>query len=91
MTYDIKLHRRFWFAKTLKKVKGHSFMAKIDQVGQPLSTPEGMMIIIFEDERRAFINVKNFQMISFSDGWFKIEAENVRKESQGKADIRAEN
>ena len=87
MIYTIKLTRKFWFNTTLKKVKGHMFLSNVDQFNNPVSTPSGLMMVIFEDERRMFFNVNDYINIEFSDGWFKLEAQAAKIESQGKADL----
>jgi hypothetical protein len=43
----------------------------------------GCTMLILEDEQRVFVPPK--YIIEFDDGWFKMELQNVKKESQGKA------
>ena len=61
----------FPFPKTYK-CKGHKII------------PENKCtMLILENEERVFI--PNKYIIEFDDGWFKLELQNVKKDSQGKA------
>ena len=87
ITYEITLHRKFWFPKKLKRVKGHAFLQKINMNGAPEAIPDGTMLVIFEDESRIIFNVGNYRVLSFSDEWFKQEAQRIKETSQGQAEI----
>jgi hypothetical protein len=58
------------FPKTYK-CKGHKIIEN------------GCTMLILENEERVFI--PNKYIIEFDDGWFKLELQNVKNESQGKA------
>ncbi len=62
---------KFPFSKTYK-CKGHTI------IKENLCT-----MLMLENEKRVFI--PNKYIIEFDDGWFKMELEKVKKDSQGKA------
>ena len=64
---------KFPFNKTYT-CKGHTILKDIHST-----------MLILENEERVFI--PNKYIIEFDDGWFKMELQNVKKDSQGKAVI----
>jgi len=62
------------FNKTYK-CKGHTVLKDIQ-----------CTMLILENEERVFI--PNKYIIEFDDGWFKMELQNVKQDSQGKANIK---
>ncbi len=64
--------KKFPFNK-IYKCKGHTFV-------QGTST----MMLILENEERVMIPTNKY-IIEFDDGWFKMELQKVKKDSQGKA------
>lgn len=62
----------FPFPKTYK-CKGHKIIES------------GITMLILENEKRIFI--PNKYIIEFSDGWFKMELEKVKKDSNGQAKV----
>jgi hypothetical protein len=70
--YKVKVIK-FPFNKTYK-CKGHIGLKEIQ-----------CTMLILENEERVF--VPNKYIIEFDDGWFKMELNKVKKESQGKAVI----
>jgi len=75
--YTITLHKTVGFRTKLKKVKGHTFVES------------GLMMVIYEDERREFINTQKFSRISFCDGWFKQELETVKEDLGAEPSIKS--
>ena len=61
---------KFPFNKTYK-CKGHTLLGN------------NCTMLVLENDERVFI--PNTYMIHFSDGWYKMEMEAAKKESQGKA------
>ncbi len=64
---------KFPFNKTYK-CKGHTIIKDIQ-----------CTMLILDNEERVFI--PNKYIIEFDDGWFKMELNNVKKDSQGKAEV----
>lgn len=78
MTYTIKL-KGWLFTKTIKKVKAHF---------QPTDMSENSLMIVLENEEKILIpDLRKYKWIWYSDGWFKMEKQNIKRESQGQAEI----
>lgn len=76
MTYDIKIKQGL-FPRRIKRVKGHVILKECPNI----------LMIIKENEERVFINLDKCKTIDFSDGWFKLELENVKRDSNGVAQV----
>lgn len=66
--------KKFPFDKKYK-CKGHTFIQNTQTI-----------MLILENEKRIMIPTNKY-IIEFDDGWFKMELEKVKKDSQGKVII----
>lgn len=82
-TYTITFKRKFWFDKKFKNVKGNLFPQDLNPNGYPAR----YMLIIFDDEKRAVIDVWKYDGYELSKELFYINAKRAKEESQGQADI----
>jgi len=69
---------------TVKVIK-YPFNKKYKCKGHKVLTDNMCTMLILENEERVFI--PNKYIIEFSDGWFKMELQKVKQESQGKAEV----
>lgn len=100
-TFTIRLKRRFWFDKILKKVKANLFPDDMNPAAQQIMTeqdgkavprmlrqnPVQFMMVVFEDERRLIVNLDKYQGYEISKELFLIQAKQAEKESQGQATV----
>lgn len=77
-TYTIKL-KGWLFTKTIKKVKAHF---------TPTDMSKNSLMIVLENEEKILIpDLQKFKWLHYSEGWFKMEQQNIKQESQGQASI----
>jgi acyl carrier protein phosphodiesterase len=59
-------------------IKGHLW---------PADVKGNILMLVLVDERRIFVNTDKYDSIEMSREWFELEADRVREESQGKANL----
>jgi hypothetical protein len=99
--FTIRLKRRFWLDKVLKKVKGTVYPDDMNPAVEYLMVQEDgktaphvqrrnpvkFMLVIFEDERRLVVNLDKYQGYEISKELFYIQAKQAEQESQGQAKV----